>query len=297
MQKFILSCCSTVDVPYACLAERNIPVLFYTYLVDGKEYTDDMGRDPEALPRFYRFLSEGKQPQTSQINVAVYMDFFEELLQKGDVLHIAFTSGQSGSVHNAEIAARTLQEKYPQRRIVVIDSLCSSSGYGMLVDSAADLRDRGCSLDEAEQWVLQNRNTVHHQFFSSNMTQFRRTGRVSGAAATVATILNICPIMRLDDQGRIIAYDKVRGKKKAMEVTVDTMEQHAQGGRDYDNKCWICHSCCENDALALLHLLEERFPHLKGRIRICDIGTIIASHSGPGTVAVFFYGDQRPHMT
>ena len=295
-RKFTLSCCSTVDLPYSYMESRDIPVLFYTYVVDGVEYDDDMGRDPEALPRFYRFLEEGKLPQTSQVNVAAYMDFFENLLQKGDLLHIAFTSGQSGSVHNAFLAAEELRQKYPDRKLIVIDSLCSSSGYGLLVDSAADMRDAGRSIDEVAQWVLDNRNTVHHQFFSSDMTQFRRTGRVSGAAATVATVLNICPIMRLDDKGAIKAYSKVRGKKKAVETTVNAMEQHAQGGRDYDQRCFVCHSRCPEDAALLITALEERFPHLKGKIRLCDIGTIIGSHSGPGTVAVFFLGDERPTM-
>ena len=295
-RKFTLSCCSTVDLPYSYMESRDIPVLFYTYVVDGVEYDDDMGRDPEALPRFYRFLEEGKLPQTSQVNVAAYMDFFEKLLQKGDLLHIAFTSGQSGSVHNAFLAAEELRQKYPDRKLIVIDSLCSSSGYGLLVDSAADMRDAGRSIDEVAQWVLDNRNRVHHQFFSSNMTQFRRTGRVSGAAATVATVLNICPIMRLDDTGSIKAYSKVRGKKKAVETTVDTMEQCAQGGRDYDDKCFVCHSRCPEDARMLIDAIEERFPKLKGRVRLCDIGTIIGSHAGPGTVAVFFYGNERPKM-
>ena len=189
-RKFTLSCCSTVDLPYSYMESRDIPVLFYTYVVDGREYDDDMGRDPEALPRFYGFLKEGKLPQTSQINVAAYTEFFEKLLDKGgDVLHIAFTSGQSGSVHNAFLAAEELKDRYPGQRLVVIDSLCSSSGYGLLVDYAADMRDEGKTLDEVAQWVLDNRNKVHHQFFSSDMTQFRRTGRVSGAAA--AKTINI----------------------------------------------------------------------------------------------------------
>ena len=293
---FILSCCSTVDLPYSYMESRHIPVLFYTYVVDGVTYDDDMGRDPQALPRFYQFLREGRLPQTSQINVAQYAEFFESLLQQGDVLHIAFTSGQSGSVHNAFLAADMLKEKYPDRKLVVIDSLCSSSGYGLLVDYAADMRDAGEDIDTVAQWVLDNRNKVHHQFFSSDMTQFRRTGRVSGAAATVATVLNICPIMRLDDKGAIKAYSKVRGKKKAVETTVDTMEQHAQGGRDYDGKCFICHSQCPEDARLVMDAVEDRFPKLKGKVRLCDIGTIIGSHAGQGTVAVFFMGDERPEM-
>ena len=296
-RKFTLSCCSTVDLPYSYMESRDIPVLFYTYVVDGREYDDDMGRDPEALPRFYGFLKEGKLPQTSQINVAAYTEFFEKLLDKGgDVLHIAFTSGQSGSVHNAFLAAEELKDRYPGQRLVVIDSLCSSSGYGLLVDYAADMRDEGKTLDEVAQWVLDNRNKVHHQFFSSDMNQFRRTGRVSGAAAAVATVLNICPIMRLDDKGAIKAYSKVRGKKKAVETTVDTMEQCAQNGRDYDGKCFVCHSQCPEDARLVIEAVEERFPKLKGKIRLCDIGTIIGSHAGQGTVAVFFMGNERPHM-
>ena len=228
--------------------------------------------------------------------MGTYLSFFEKLLQKGDLLHIAFTSGQSGSVHNAMLAAKELQEKYPERKLIVIDSLCSSSGYGMLVDTVADLRDEGKSIEEAAQWVRENRNTVHHQFFSSNMTQFRRTGRVSGAAAMVATIMSICPIMRLDSAGAIKAYGKVRGKKKAVETTIEAMAKHAQGGENYDKRCYVCHSQCPEDAQMLIDGLEVRFPRIKGKIRLCDIGTIIGSHSGPGTVAVFFYGDERPKM-
>lgn len=291
--KFILSSESTVDLPYSYLESRNVPVLFYKYRIDDQEYVDDMGRDPEARPLFYSLLAAGHLPQTSQMNVAEYEDFLEPLLQKGDVLHLAFTSGQSGSVHNAFLAADILRAKYPERKIIVIDSLCSSSGFGMLVDYAADMRDEGKTIDEIADWVIENRNRVHHQFFSTNMTQFKRTGRVSGAAATIATILSICPIMRLDDGGRIIAYDKVRGKKKAVQRTVDAMAEHIQNGTDYDGKCFVCHSECADDAQMLIDAVESRFPKLKGTIRLYDIGTIIGSHSGPGTVAVFFLGDER----
>ena len=121
-------------------------------------------------------------------------------------------------------------------------------------------------------------------------------GRVSGAAAMVATIMSICPIMRLDDAGAIKAYGKVRGKKKAVETTIEAMAKHAQGGENYDKRCYVCHSQCPEDAQMLIDGLEARFPRIKGKIRLCDIGTIIGSHSGPGTVAGFFYGDERPKM-
>lgn len=291
--QFILSCESTVDLPYAYVDGRNIPVLFYSYTVDGQTYPDDMGRDPEALPRFYGFLEDGKIPSTSQLNVYQYAEFFEPLLQKGDLLHIAFGSGMTPSVTNAMAAAEMLRSKYPERRLTVIDSLCSSSGYGLLVDEAADMRDRGCSMEEVAQWVMENRQKVHHQFFSTDLKYYRRSGRMSGAAATVGTILSICPIMRLDDGGRIIAYDKVRGKKNAIVQTIQTMEQHVQNGTQYSGKCWICHSNCLTEAEQTMSALQAHFPNIKGEIRICDIGTIIASHCGPGTVAVFYFGDER----
>ena len=290
---FLLSCESTIDLPYSYANERNLPVLFYSYQVDGVDYEDDMGRDPEALPKFYGFLAEGKLPTTAQLNEFQYETFFDNLLQQGDVLHIAFGSGMTASVQNAMLAAETLREKYPERRLVVIDSLCSSSGYGLLVDGAADLRDAGKSLDEVADWVLAHRQNVHHQFYSTELKFYRRSGRMSGAAAAIGTVLGICPIMRLDDKGRIIAYDKVRGKKNAVARTVETMKRHAEGGEAYSGKVFICPSNCPADAEATKAAVAAAFPHIDGEIRICNIGTIVASHSGPGTVAVFFFGDAR----
>lgn len=292
-EQFILSCESTVDLPYSYVESRNLPVLFYTYTVDGKEYPDDMGRNPTALPRFYQFLANGKLPSTTQINTYSYEKFFDELLQKGDVLHIAFGSGMTPSVRNAEAAAELLRQSHPDRKLIVLDSYCSSSGYGLLVDYAADLRDRGDSIEDVVAWVTAHRKSVHHQFFSTELSHYRRSGRMSGPAAAVATILNICPIMRLDDLGRIQAYDKVRGKKKAMERTVEVMERHAVHSVAYDGKCMISYSNCPEEAEQMKMLIESRFSALAGKIKLCEIGTIIASHCGPGTVAVYFLGDER----
>ena len=214
-------------------------------------------------------------------------------LEQGDVLHIAFGSGMTASVQNAMLAAESLREKYPERKLIVIDSLCSSSGYGLLVDGAADLRDEGKSMDEITDWVLEKRKKVHHQFYSTELKFYRRSGRMAGAAAAIGTVLGICPIMRLDDKGRIIAYDKVRGKKNAVARTVETMKRHAENGENYSGKAFICHSNCLADAKATKAAVEAAFPHLNGEVRICDIGTIVASHSGPGTVAVFFFGVHR----
>lgn len=291
---FLLSCESTVDLPFSYISGRNIEVLFYTYTVDGVEYDDDMGRDPKALDRFYGFMENGKFPATSQINVYKYQDYFESLLNKydGDIIHVAMGSGMSPSVNNAIEAAENLKEKYPERNVKVIDSLCSCGGYGILVDLAADLRDEGKTFDEAVEWLENNKSRIHHQFFSSDLKYFKRSGRVSGATATVATILGICPIMHLNSTGHIIAYSKVRGKKKAIKTTVDTMLNDVEEGRDYNGKCVLCHSDCIEDAEETIKLVKETFPKLK-EVKLSNIGTIIASHTGPGTVALFFVGKPR----
>lgn len=291
-EKFILSCESTADLPYAYMQQRRIPVLFYTYTIDGQEYVDDMQRSAEALPRFYNCIAAGKLPSTSQINTYRYLEYLEPLLQQGDVLHVAFGSGMTPSVHNANAAAKTLREKYPHRKLCIVDSTCSAAGYGLFVDIAADLRDAGSSMEEIEAYLLAHAKRVQHQFFSTDLTMFRRSGRVSGMAATAATILGICPLMHLDNSGHIVAYSKVRGKKAAMQATVQAMEAHAQGGCSYSGKCFIGHSNCPEDAEAVKAQIQARFPQITD-LRVGPIGTIIASHCGPGTVAVFFMGDER----
>ncbi len=294
MSNYILSCESTVDLPYKRIADRNMPILFYTYVVDGVEYIDDMGKDPESIPNFYKMLEDGKMPSTSQINVFRYTEFFEDLLNKneGDICHVAFGSGLTPSVNNAKEAAVLLKEKYPDRNVYVIDTLCGSSGYGLIVDLMADMKDAGKSAEELVNWAEENKGRVHHQFFSTDMKFFKRSGRVSGPVATVASILGICPIMHLDHEGRIIAYSKVRGKKAAIETTIKEMLNHAEGGSEYSGRCYISNSNCLELAKETAEAIKAAFPKLEC-VEIFDIGTIIASHCGPGTVAVYFMGDQR----
>lgn len=294
MSNFILSCESTVDLPYEYLVERKIPVIFYTYTVDGTPYTDDLGKDPNSLPNYYRLLDGGAIPSTSQINVFEYQEFFEEQLQKGNLIHITLSSGITGSYANAVTAAENLREKYPDRKISVIDSYGASSGFGMLTDTAADMRDAGASFEDTESWILNNRLHIHHQFYSITMDYFKRSGRVSGPAAAIATMLNICPMMRFDSKGKIIAYEKVRGIKNVIRKTAEAMTEHADNGRDYSGKCFISHSNCIEAAEQLKSMIVHDFRKLRANdIKIFNIGTIIASHTGPGTLALFFFGDER----
>lgn len=294
MNKFQLSCESTVDMPFSYVSGRDISVIFYTYTVDGEDFVDDMGRDSEVLPNFYKMLDEGKMPTTSQINQYNYEEYFEELIEKGDVLHLAFGRGMSASVENAIRAAKAVGENHPDRKIIVVDTLAAASGYGLIVDYAADMRDNGASMEEIEKWVLDNRMFVHHQIFATDLFHLKRGGRVSGPSAMIGTVLGICPIMRLNEKGSIFAYSKVRSKKKAIIETVKAMEEHVQNGYDYDGKCFICHADCLPDAEAVKALIEEKFKNVD--VKIFDIGTIIASHTGRGTLALFYLGDDRSKL-
>lgn len=290
--KYILSCESTVDLPYSYISSRNIPVLFYTYTVDGKEYYDDMERDPAAREEFFQQIKDGKLPATSQINEFRYIEFFDNLLQEGDVIHIALGTGMTPSVRNAWEAAKKLKEKYPDRKLIIIDSLCSCTGYGLLVDYAADLRDEGLGIEELAQWVEENKGKVHHQFFTTDLTQFKRSGRVSGPVALVGSVLGICPIMHLNSEGRIISYGKARGKKAAIRTTVDEIMSHIQNGADYTGKFFISNANCPETAQACRDELEAR-GLTKADIKMTHIGMVISAHCGPETVAIFFLGDER----
>ena len=290
---FILSCESTADLPYSYAYARNIPVLFYSYNVDGVDYEDDMGRDPAALQAFYAMLADGKFPTTSQLNVGQYLDFFRPLLEKGDVLHIAFDTGLTQSYYNAVAAAEQLKEEFPERTLRVVDSLTVSCGYGMLVDYAADLRDAGHSLKRVEAWVMRFRTRIHHQFFSTDLRYYRRCGRLTGPMAAVATVLGICPLIRLNDRGQMVAYSKARSPKAAIKATVGEMEKLAKGGKKYSGKCYICHSNAGELAWELRDAVQKKFKNLKGEIPIYEIDTVIASHCGPGTAAVLFLGEER----
>ena len=290
---FQLSCESTVDLPYEYVVKRNMSVIFYSYVIDGVEYEDNMERSVEARKKFYNLIKGGSMPSTSQINEYKYEEYFESLLKQGDVLHITLGTGMTPSYKNACKAAEVLKDKYPDRKLLIVDSLCSSGGYGLLVDYCADLRDEGKSIEEIKDWVESNCNKVHHQFFSTNLKYFRRSGRVSGPSAIVGSILKICPLMRLNQEGKIVAYDKVRLIKNAIKETVLTIVNNIQNGKEYDGKMFIYHSESIELAKELAKEIIEQIPNMNGRIKMLNIGNIIASHCGSGTVAVSFIGNER----
>ena len=175
----------------------------------------------------------------------------------------------------------------------MVDSLGAASGYGLLMDKIADLRDAGMEIDELAAWIEEHRLNVQTWFFSSDLTFFVKGGRVSKAAGLIGGALSICPVLIVDKEGKLSVNQKVRTKKKAAKTLVDIMETNAQDGLAYADKCYICHSACLADAEYLANMIEERFPNLKERVLINNVGTTIGSHTGPGTVALFYWGKER----
>jgi DegV family protein with EDD domain len=293
MPDYILTCCSTADMPNEYFQKRQIPYVCFHYNLDGKEYPDDLGQTM-SFEKFYGRIAAGAMPTTSQVNVGQFISFFEPYLASGkDILHISLSSGLSGTYNSAVIAREKLLLQYPDRKILVVDSLGASSGYGLLTDMAADMRDNGAILEEVHAWVEQNKLNVHHWFFSTDLTHYRRGGRISASSAVVGTLLNICPLLNMSYDGKLTPRTKIRGKKRVITEIVRMMEVHAKNGINYSGKCFISNSACFEDASNVAELIEEKFPHLNGPVMINSVGTVIGSHTGPGTVALFFFGDKR----
>lgn len=293
MENFIISCCSTADLSKEHFTNRNIHYICFHYYLDGKHYYDDLG-ESMSFEAFYQAMVDGADTKTSQINVEEFIEYFEPFLKEGkDIFHVSLSSGISGANNSANLAKNILQENYPDRKIYIIDSLNASSGFGLLMDKIADLRDEGKSIDEVYDWVEANKLKLNAWFFSTDLTFFIKGGRVSKTAGFVGGVLNICPLLKIDALGKLTTHQKVRTKKKAIKTIVEQMENCAENGLDYNGKCYISHSACYEDAKAVADLIEERFPKLNGKVLINNVGTTIGSHTGPGTVALFFWGKER----
>lgn len=293
MEKYILSCCSTADLSEEHFKNRDISYICFHFELDGTEYPDDLGKSV-PFDSFYKAMQDGAETKTSQINADEFEEYFEPFLQDGfDILHVTLSSGISGVINSANIACRTLSERYPERKIRTVDSLGASSGYGLLMDKLADLRDEGKTIDEVYDWALSHRLNLHHWFFSTDLTFYIKGGRISKTAGVVGGLLNICPLLNMDDAGRLIPRYKIRTKKKVIRAIVEQMEKFAENGTGYSGKCYISQSACYEDAKEVAELVEKRFPNLNGKVEINHIGTTIGSHTGPGTVALFFWGAER----
>ena len=290
MSEYVLSCCSTVDLSADYMEERNIHYISFHFEIDGVLYADDFGKSI-PLKEFYRKMKDGAMPRTSQINVTEYEEYFEAFLKEGkDILHVTASSGLSGTYNSAMIAARDLREKYPDRKLYIVDSLAACSGSGLIIDKLADLRDAGQSIEEVRDWAENNKLRSMHWVLPSELTYLIRGGRVSKTVGMIGKALSICPLLFVDHNGKMISREKCRGKKKAMRTLVDRMKAQAENGVEYSGKCFIANSDCYEDAIIVAEAIEAAFPKLSGGVRIFDIGTVIGCHTGPGTIALFFWG-------
>ena len=293
MSDYVLSCCSTIDLSPEWVERRDVACVYFNYELDGEACRDDFGQT-HSPAELYRLMLEGADAKTSQVSMGQYIKHFTPYLEAGkDVVHVTLSSGISGTFTSACLAADALAEMYPDRRVIVIDSLAASAGYGLLMDKLCDLRDEGMGLDELVEWTKEHRLELQHWFFSTDLTFFIRGGRISRAAGFMGSLLRICPVMNVAADGSLAVCEKVRTKARATKRVVELMSQLAKSGTDYDGKVFISNSECTLDAQVVADAITGEFPNISGDVEIFPIGAVIGCHTGPGTVALFFWGEPR----
>lgn len=289
---YILSCESTADLSADKLAQIDVEHICFHFMLDGVDYRDDLGK---SIPfdDFYHAMETGSDTKTAAVGTGDYIEYFRGFLRAGkDVLHCCLSSGISSSYNAAMEAAVILASEFPERKLYVVDSLAASSGFGLLMQALSDKRAQGMGIDELRAWTEANKSRLRHWFFSTDLTFYIKGGRVKPMVGHVANLLNMCPLLDVNSEGKLIQRETLRGKKKVVKRIVECMEQTAESGTDYDGKVFISHSRCIDDANAVADLVRQKFPNVKD-VETFYIGTTIGSHTGPGTVALFFWGTER----
>lgn len=289
MTNYVITTDTTADLPESYIKEHHLGIMSLSYTIDGETYTRE---HPLDVKQFYDKMRNGSMPTTSQVNPEVAKEVFLPYIKKGlDILHIAFSSSLSGTCNSARIAAQDLMEEYPDRRIVVIDSLCASLGEGLFVHKAVTLKENGMDLDSVAKWLEENKLHIVHNFTVDDLNHLYRGGRVSKTAAFLGTIINIKPILHMDDEGHLIPLSKVRGRKKALQSLVDSMEKQMGSYRNRNDIIFISHGDALSDAEYVADLVKQRFGI--DSLLINYISSTIGAHSGPGTIALFYMGEYR----
>lgn len=291
MNDFILATVSTSDLPRKWMEEHDIPFLPYTFVIDGKIYEDDCRE--ETKQNVYRAMREGSMPSTSQIPLFTYEEFFRELLETGkDVLFLDMARPMSSSIANCEEAIRRIEKKYPERRIVFFDTACITGGLAILIMKMQELREAGASLDEVYAYGQDLAKRISHRFMVDDLQWLRRGGRLSNASAIVGTLLSIKPLIYVKQDGTLFAYEKVRGRKKAVHRLIETMADEMDP-QDPPKEAWIWHADCAQDAEDTAAAIKEKYPSVKD-VHIYTEGPVIGAHVGPGFLAVLHIGTGRP---
>lgn len=288
--KFEIVTDSCANLPEDIIEENNVHVLSLSFFVDGKEYFSYEKGKKTDLAEFYRMMRDKKEITTSLVNVEQMISCFEPILQQGkDILYLCFSSGLSGTYQSATIAAEEMREKYPERKIYVLDTLAAALGQGLLVYFSVEQRKEGKTIEEVYQWQLDNRLKLCHWFTVDDLFFLKRGGRISAATAVVGTALNIKPVLHVDDEGHLINMEKARGRKKSLDMLIKHFEETAiDPGK---TPVFISHGDCMEDAKYLEAKLKENCGVSKVLIHMLD--PVIGAHAGPGTVAIFFVGEHR----
>lgn len=284
---------SSCDMSFQMAQELGITVVAMNVNVDGTEQWNRLEGDPHAeidVKQFYDSLRGGAKTSTTAVNPETWANAAREILERGkDVLILPFSSGLSGTCGSAILAAGELREEYPQRTILVEDSLCASLGQGLLVYYAAKKQQEGATIQETAQWVEENRLHLCHWFTVNDLMFLKRGGRISATTAVAGTLLNIKPVLHMDNDGKLANVSKARGRKAAIDALVDRLGKTAY--EPSKQVFFISHGDCPEDAQYLEKMLREKYHPVD--VVVGHVGPVIGSHSGPGTLALFFLGSER----
>lgn len=290
MSDFVILTDSSADLGADLTAQMDIQVLPLSFSVQGKtyyNYPDNRDMDPKD---FYSLLRKGELATTAAVNVAQYTEALEPLLQAGqDVLILAFSSGLSATFNSSSVAVTELREKYPDRKLYTVDTLCASLGQGLLVYLAAKEREKGKNIDEVRDWVVSHKLSICHQFTVDDLHFLKRGGRISATTAVMGSMLKIKPVLHVDNEGHLVSIGKARGRQASLKALVDRMEQTAIDPKD--QIVFISHGDCIQDAELVAQMVKDRFGVQK--VYINYVGPVIGAHSGPGTLALFYVGVER----
>lgn len=290
MKNYVIVTDSTTDLPEEIVENLGIKVIPLTFELEGKSYIDHPDDSELSVHEFYERLRKGEKSVTSLINTETFIDYFKPILEEGyDILYIAFSSGLSGTYGASLLAIEELMEEYKDSKIISIDSKAASIGEGLLVYSAAKKKEAGLDIDELHEWIRKNLLKVCHWFTVDDLNHLKRGGRVSAFSATIGTALNVKPILHVDNEGHLIPMEKVRGRKKSLYALLEHMIETCT--EPDDQVIFIGHGDTKEDAEFLAQLIRDKF-NVKDII-INNIGPVIGTHSGPGTIALFFFGTER----
>lgn len=290
MKNYIIVTDSTSDLPEELIENLGIKVIPLSFEIDGKTYLDHPNDNDFSLHDFYEKLRNGEKSITSLINSDTFIKYFDPILKDGfDILYIAFSSALSGTYNASLLAINELKETYPDAKIISIDSKCASVGEGLLVYSAVKKKEEGLSIEELQEWIQENMLKLCHWFTVDDLNHLKRGGRVSAISATLGTALNIKPILHVDNEGRLIPMEKVRGRKKSIVGLFNHMVQTCINPEE--QTVFIGHGDSIEDAEFLGELIKKEL-HVKDVV-ITYVGPVVGTHAGPGVIALFFFGTER----